>query len=55
MALFIWMTNISRKRFGPQVENTKQNDVIENGNIFRITGPRPTKDKSHDILQISWH
>ena len=29
MALFIWMTNISRKRFGPQVENTKQNDVIK--------------------------
>ena len=29
MALFIWMTNISRKRFGPQVENTKHNDVIK--------------------------
>ena len=20
-----------------------------------MNGPRPTKDKSHDILQISWH
>ena len=29
MALFISMTNISRKRFGPQGENTKQNDVIK--------------------------
>ena len=29
MALFIWMTNISLKHFGPQVENTKQNDVIK--------------------------
>ena len=29
MALFIWMTNISRKSFGPQVESTKQNDVIK--------------------------
>ena len=29
MALFISMTNISRKRFDPQGENTKQNDVIK--------------------------
>ena len=29
MALFISMTNISRKCFGHQGENTKQNDVIK--------------------------
>ena len=29
MALFIWMTNISRKRFGSRVENKKHNEVIK--------------------------
>ena len=38
MALFISMTNISRKRFGPQGENTKQNDVIK-WEHFPLNGP----------------
>ena len=38
MALFISMTNISRKRFGPQGE-TQSRMMSSNGNIFRVTGP----------------
>ena len=29
MALFIWMTNISRKHFGSRVENKKHNEIIK--------------------------
>ena len=29
IALFNWMANISQKRFGPHVENSKHDDVIK--------------------------
>ena len=35
MVLFTWVTNISRKRFGPKLENTKHDDVIKWKKILR--------------------
>ena len=37
------------------LKNWENNGTEEIGLLITIPGPSPTKDKSHDILQISWH